>query len=107
VTAHASATLSINGSAPITAATDGTGANGSDAVKTFVDANIQLAPPSAVNPVSMNHVLTAHVNVNSGSGFANAPDGTQISFTIVSGPRSFTTANPCTTSGGTGSCTIT
>src|SRR5262249_35066046 len=51
--------------------------------------------------------FTAHVTVNSGSGFVNAPDGTSISFTIDSGPGGFTTPNPCTTSGGTGSCTIT
>jgi hypothetical protein len=46
------------------------------------------------------------VNVNDGNGFVNAPDGTQISFTIDSGPGGFTTANPCTTAGGTGSCQI-
>ena len=40
-------------------------------------------------------------------GFVNAPAGTSISFTIVSGPGSFTTANPCTTVGTTGSCTVT
>jgi uncharacterized repeat protein (TIGR01451 family) len=72
-----------------------------------VDANIEITPANATNPISTNHVLTAHVNVNSGTGFANAPDGTQISFTIDSGPGSLTTANPCTTSGGTGSCSIT
>src|SRR5207253_3402553 len=33
--------------------------------------------------------------------------GTQISFPIDSGPGTLTTANPCTTAGGTGSCTIT
>jgi uncharacterized repeat protein (TIGR01451 family) len=106
VTAHASATLSING-ATVAVETDGTGSNGGNAVKTFVDANIQLNPPSAINPVSTNHVLTAHVNVNGGTGFASAPNGTQISFTIDSGPGSLTTANPCTTAGGTGSCSIT
>ena len=37
----------------------------------------------------------------------NAPDGSKISFTIDNGPGSFTTANPCTISGGTGSCQIT
>jgi uncharacterized repeat protein (TIGR01451 family) len=78
-----------------------------NAQKTFVDANIQINPPSAINPVSTNHVFTAHVNVNDGTGFANAPNGTQISFTIDSGPGSFTTTNPCTTAGGTGSCSIT
>ena len=55
------------------------------------------------------HTFTAHVNVERRrrDGFVNAPDGTPISFTIDSGPGGFTTPNPCTTAGGTGSCTIT
>src|SRR6266536_3942375 len=108
VTGHAASTLSVAGSAPITVETDNVAPNSGNAVKTYVDANIQITPQSATNPVGVNHVFTGHVNVNTGSGaFANAPDGTQISFTIDSGPGSFTTANPCTTAGGTGSCTIT
>jgi len=71
-----------------------------------VDATIQIGP-SATNPVGAAHTFTAHVNVNNGSGFANAPDGTSIGFTIASGPGNFTTASPCVTSGGTGSCSIT
>ncbi len=71
-----------------------------------VDANIQISP-NGVNRVGQSHVFTAHVNVNGGTGFVNAPDGTQISFTIDSGPGAFTTTNPCTTAGGTGSCSIT
>jgi uncharacterized repeat protein (TIGR01451 family) len=106
VTAHATSTLIVSGTS-ITVSTSGAGTSG-DAVKTFVDANIQITPPTAINPVSTNHVLTAHVNVNvGGTSFANAPDGTQISFTIDSGPGSLTTANPCTTAGGTGSCSVT
>src|SRR5439155_15540234 len=63
VTAHASATPTIGGLAfPVS--TDGTGSSSGDAVKTFVDANIQITPASAINPISTNHVLTAHVNVN-------------------------------------------
>jgi uncharacterized repeat protein (TIGR01451 family) len=107
VTAHAFSTLTIGG-LPFSVSTDGSASNSGDAVKTFVDANIQITPASAINPISTNHVLTAHVNVNNGSGaFGNAPDGTQISFTIESGPGSFTTSNPCTVTGGTGSCSIT
>jgi hypothetical protein len=88
--------------------TDSTGMNSGPAVKTWVDANIQITPQLATNPVGVNHVFTGHVNINTGTGgYVNAPDGTQISFTIDSGPGSFTTANPCTTAGGTGSCTIT
>ena len=54
-----------------------------------VDANIQITP-NGVNRVGDTHTFTAHVNVNDGTGFVNAPDGTQISFTIDAGPGSFT-----------------
>jgi hypothetical protein len=89
--------------------TDGHGNNSGDAVKTFVDANIQITPLTATNRVGDPHVFTATVQVNdgSGAGYVNAPDGTQVSFTIDNGPGSFTTPNPCATSGGTGSCQIT
>ena len=52
-----------------------------------------------MNRVGQTHTFTAHVNVNAGdgNGFVNAPNGTQISFTIDSGPGGFTTTNPCTT----------
>src|SRR5262249_50584993 len=43
VTGHASATLTING-VTITVQTDGLNGNSVDAVKTFVDANIQINP---------------------------------------------------------------
>ena len=86
----------------------GTGSSGGSVTVPFVklDANIQIGP-SATNPVGVAHTFTAHVNVNNGTGFVNAPDGTAISFTIVSGPGAFTSATPCATSGGTGSCSIT
>ena len=51
-----------------------------------VDANIQITP-NGVNRVGQTHTFTAHVNVNDGNGFVNAPDGTQISFTIDSRAR--------------------
>jgi uncharacterized repeat protein (TIGR01451 family) len=48
------------------------------------------------------------VSVNDGFGsFVNVPNGTQVSFTIDSGPGAFTSASPCTTLGDTGSCSIT
>jgi hypothetical protein len=105
VTGHATSTLSVNGSAPFTIATDSVAPNSGDAVKTYVDANIQITP-DGTNRVGATHTFTAHVAINTGSGFSNAPDGTAISFTIDSGPGSFTTTSPCTTTGGTGSCTI-
>jgi uncharacterized repeat protein (TIGR01451 family) len=108
VVGHASSTLSVNGSAQFTVQTDATAGSSGDAVKTFVDANIQITP-NGVNRVSEPHTFTAHVNVDAGdgNGYVSAPDGTQISFTIDSGPGAFTTTNPCTTAGGAGSCQIT
>src|SRR5262249_38218803 len=101
VTGHASATLLV-GPAPaqsITVQTNGVAPNSANAVKTFVDANIQITP-NGVNRVGANHTFTVHVNVNDGSGFQNAPNGTTINFSTPPG-------GSCTTSGGTGSCTVT
>ena len=67
VTGHGKSTLSIGGGT-VTVETDGTGDNSADARKWFVDANIQISPLTANNPVSTNHVLTVHANVNNGTG---------------------------------------
>jgi uncharacterized repeat protein (TIGR01451 family) len=107
LTAHASSTLNIGG-AIVPVETDGVAPNSGNAVATFVDANIQITPPQATNPLNTNHLLTGHVNVNTGSGaFADAPAGTPISFSLVSGPASFAGPSACTTVGGSGSCTVT
>jgi hypothetical protein len=107
VTGHASSTLSVNGSTPFSVATDGTSPNSGDAAKTFVDANIQITPATATNAVGTTHVLTLHVDVNPGTGFVNAPAGTSITASILSGPGSFVGSPTCTTVGTTGSCTVT
>jgi len=105
VTGHASATLAVGGAA-ITVATNGIAGSSNDAIATFVDANIQITPATAINPISTNHTLTGHVNVATGSGgYANAPNGTTISFTLA-GPASFVGPSGCTTSAGSGSCTV-
>jgi hypothetical protein len=106
VTAHASSTLSVAGSAPFTVVTNGSAPNSGDAVKTYVDASIQITPQVATNPVGSPHVLTAHVNVNPGTGFVDAPNGTQIGFSIVSGPGTLAQSS-CVTSANTGSCQVT
>src|SRR5207248_6222200 len=108
VTGHATATLPVDGRS-ITVATDGQADNGSDAVKTFVDANIQISPPAANNPISTNHTLTAHVNVNGGSGFTNAPSGTAVTFALTNAggaTAAFVGASSCTTAGTSGSCSV-
>src|SRR5262249_33994541 len=83
------------------------GATGACEPLSVVDANIQITPATATNPVGTNHTLTGHVNVNDGTGFVNAPAGTVISFAILSGPGSFVgSISTCTTVGATGSCTV-
>jgi hypothetical protein len=93
VTGHASSTLSIGSpAATFTVQTDGTGLNSGDAVKTFVDANIQITPANATNRVNAPHTFTAHVNVNGGGGsFANAPllESGRYRDTILPGERLF------------------
>ena len=109
VTGHASSTLSDLGTAtPITVQTDGQGQNGSDVVKTFVDAYITISPPSAVNPINTTHTYTAHVFVNNGSGtYTDAPNGTVVTFAFVGAHvGSFVAGNQCTIANGAGTCTI-
>jgi len=106
VTGHATTTLSIGGQ-NVVVQTNGVAPNGPDAVKTFVDARISITP-NGTNPVNSPHVFTGHVDVNlgDGNGFVPAPNGTQIAFSIASGPGTIS-GSPCTTAGGTGSCTAT
>jgi hypothetical protein len=109
VNGHATSTLSVGG-VSITVATDGVAPNSGDAVKTFVDANIHINPPTATNPTGTTHVLTSNVMVNDGQGggFVPAPNGTVITHTIVSGPGSFVGGiSTCTVTNGLGSCTVT
>ena len=63
VTGHASSTLSVAGSAPFTVQTDGVAPNSGDAVKTFVNARILIAP-NATNEVG----CAAYVHGDAGEG---------------------------------------
>ena len=69
-----------------------------------VAANILIAA-NGVDRVGRTQTLSAHVVVNDGSGFANAPAGTQIDFEIESGPGSISAPN-CVTVGATGACQV-
>jgi uncharacterized repeat protein (TIGR01451 family) len=105
VTARASSTLVVSGTS-ISVTTNGIAPNSGAAVATFVDANIQINPPTANNPIGTTHTLTGHVNVNAGAGsLTSAPNGTTINFTL-SGPASFVGPSSCTTAGGSGSCAV-
>jgi uncharacterized repeat protein (TIGR01451 family) len=105
VTARASSTLVVSGTS-ISVSTNGIAPNSGAAVATFVDANIQINPPTANNPIGTTHTLTGHVNVNAGAGsLTSAPNGTTINFTL-SGPAIFVGPSSCITAGGSGSCAV-
>ena len=73
----------------------------------IADANIQITPQNATNRINTNHELTGHVNVNDGTGFINAPPGTQITFSLQSGPGGFVGGNnSCVTPDNSGSCSV-
>src|SRR5262249_17829783 len=102
-----STTVSVAGVSLTRSSGDGHAGDSVDAQKNWVDANIQITPATPQNPIGTNHTLTGHVNVNNGTGFVNAPAGTTISFSILSGPGSFVGGvSSCTTVGATGSCTV-
>jgi len=109
VTVAATTTLSVGGVSLTRTTNDGKLGDGSNGVKTFVDANISISPATATNLVATNHVLTATVQINdgSGAGYVLAPDNTPITFSIIGGPGTFVGSSSCLTSGGTGSCTAT
>jgi len=107
VSARAAATLSMAGVGPFTVETDGSAGNSTEAVKTFVSADIQVTPSSATSALGRTQTLTAHVGVDAGDGsVTDAPDGTSIAFTIDSDSGKATSPAPCITSGGTGRCTV-
>ncbi|HEX5015240.1 MAG TPA: prealbumin-like fold domain-containing protein [Candidatus Limnocylindrales bacterium] len=68
------------------------------------DANIQIGSDGA-NRVGDTHTVTGHVNQVIGGVSQNAPAGTTITFSIVSGPGTLTPSS-CTTIGTTGSCSV-
>jgi hypothetical protein len=80
--------------------------DGPDAQKVWVNANIQITPATATNPVGTNHVLTITVNALNGTIDAGPHTATA---SIVSGPGTFVGSPSCTYTGGaaTASCTVT
>ena len=93
-----------HGTDPLNVAVPATGEYVEGSV-TGINANIQITPATAANPITTNHVLTITVNAIGGtlaSGTATA--------SIVSGPGSFVGGvNTCNYTGGgtTATCTVT
>src|SRR5260221_642188 len=80
---------------------------GFDATKCWVDASIAIAP-NGVNEVGKTHTFTCTITQFAGTTVGTpAPDNTPCTVTKVSGPGTLGTPNPCLTSGGTGTCTVT
>ena len=86
VTGHASASVSVMGSANFTVATASGAPNSPDAVKTFVNAWIEITPATASNAVGTNHVMTITVHALGGLLDAGTFPATA---TRVSGPGGF------------------
>jgi hypothetical protein len=104
---NASTTVVVFGVTLARSTGDANAGDSPNANKNWVDANIQISPQTANNPVGVNHKLTATVNVNDGTGFTPAPDGTLVTFTIQAGSvGAFNPpgANTCATVGG--SCSV-
>ena len=76
-----------------------------------VDAKIAVSPLTATNETGIDHTITATIQQDTGSGFASAPDGTTVTFSLANNTATATfkpvTGTTCTTTGGTCSVTIT
>ena len=116
-TVNASAVFTIGG-VTITRSTNGSGGNSGPATKRFVDAQIDLSPLTATNPVNQAHTVTATVQQDDGlpsgapgdgaTGFGPAPNGVTVTFSLLNNTAgaTFVAGNTCVTAGGTGTCTI-
>src|SRR5439155_1662952 len=116
VVGNAAVTLTLAGvtitrdTNPATSTIPGPGGSG-PATKTFVDANITIAP-DATNEVGRPHTFTVTVkrNTGNGSGLVAVPDGTKPTVTLTnsSGAAFSLVSDTCAASGTVGGqCTVT
>src|SRR5712691_8050697 len=111
VTINATTTLSVGGVSLTRSTGDSNAGDGSAVTKTYVDANINLSPPTRVNEVGKVHTITATVLINDGSGaaYGPAPDNTLVTLSLSNAngaTASFVAGSTCLTSGGTGQCSV-
>ena len=118
VTGHAEADVVLGGE-PFHVATDGTGNNSGDAVKRFVDAQVDITPDD-VNSIGESHTFNVVVQQDDGlaagapgdavSGFGPAPNGTtpDVTLTNSDGATNSISSNTCASPGTVnGSCSVT
>lgn len=103
-TGLATVEASWNGSIVTAEGTASASAAPDDAVKHWVDARLSLTPPQAANQVGDLHTFTAHLEFDTGSGWADAPAGKTIDVAKVSGPGALSAAG-CETDAN-GECTV-
>ncbi len=96
---------SWDGTITVTEGVADASATATPVAKRWVDVQLTLSPPDGANQINNDHELTALLEFDTGSGFAPAPDGNVIDFAIVTPPGSLDPSS-CTTSGGTGSCSV-
>jgi len=72
----------------VNVATGTGGDNSADAVKTYVNAKIEITPLQATNAVGDEHELTGTVKEDTGSGYV-AASGETVTFTVTSGSATF------------------
>ena len=92
----------------MTRSTDGTHGSSGSAIKTYVDANINLSPLTAINEVGSPHTITATVQQNDGtSGWVPAV-GSTVTFSLPSNPilASFVGGIDSCTTGTGGTCAV-
>jgi hypothetical protein len=103
-TISATTTVVVGGVSMTRSLGDTLSGDSAKATKTWVDAKISIGS-DGVNEINHPHTFTGHVDVNNGSGWVSAPNGTVINFAIGTGPGTLS-APSCVTAGGTGSCTV-
>jgi hypothetical protein len=110
VTGSATASLTVDG-VPLSRSTNGQSGNSGTVVKRFVDANISISPPSAVNEVGVEHTFTITTNAfPAGTTATLSPPTPSISTNLSPTPdleNVSTCNNPTSSNGGnTYTCTV-
>jgi hypothetical protein len=117
VNIHAAASVTVGGQ-NLTVETGTGGLNSPDALKVYVDAQIDLSPLMDTNPVNDPHTITATVQQDDGlvagapggdgvTGFGPAPNGTLVTFSLLNNTANaafVNGVNTCMTTNGT--CTV-
>jgi len=94
---------------------DGLSGDSADAAKSWVDARITISPLTASNEIGQNHVITATVKTNDGSGSGYVlTGGVTVNFSLTNSngaTAAFVGASSCVTSSAAdatlGTCTVT